>query len=137
MIVLHAQGSLTLIGPRHYEGNVSITPSISSIQTVAIDTIVVAANQILKLENEFVSKKSTTPTTSTHFLGNSLSPLIEIKLAGITYGHVLSAPAGSHTRENTFPMWIGPGTHYIFISCPIGESGYRYSLHGLIFSLSP
>ena len=56
MIDLHAQGSLTLIGPRHYVSNLCITPSISSIQTVAIDTIVVAANQIQNLKMNLYQK---------------------------------------------------------------------------------
>ena len=134
LVALYAQSSLTLIGSRHFISNFNVAPSSSIVQRVVIDTIVVPPNQILKLENANAAIKSNTPTGSTRIITGG-TVVFELQLEGQTYGALLSAGELSQSQSN-FPMWIGPGTHYIFVNVPLTGAGYRYSLHGLMFQLN-
>lgn len=131
---LYAQSSLTIIGSMHYISNVNVVPSNTIVQRVVIDTIVVPPNQILKLENANAAIKSNTPTGSTRVISSG-TVVFELQLEGQTYGALLSAGELSQSQSN-FPMWIGPGTHYVFVNVPVTGAGYRYSLHGLMFHLN-
>lgn len=130
-----AQSGLTLVSPVHFVSNVSVSSSNSTVQRVLIDTIFIPVNHVVKFENAEASMKSAGPGFATWPTAGSGRPLFEIQLEGMPYG-VLLTTHNSGYEQKSFPMWVGAGTHYLFVNVPVTATGYRYSLHGLLFRLN-
>lgn len=134
------QGNLSLVGPVHYNSNITFPISLRIHQ---FDTIIIPQNHVLKVENNLLgtyelsvlgSKATSDPLK---FHDHPLS--IELVRLGDNIGTLLYSTSGS-TRETSFPLWIGSGTYLLRIHRRYNSSYlefYRNSLHGLLFAQLP
>ena len=136
------QGNLSLVGPVHYNSNITIPFNLRIVQ---FDTIVIPQNHIFKIEQNTVSQFFQ-PLYS-GFINPNLEPIvstdyrltIEITGSNITPGSVLSHTINYESISRT-PMWLGSGTYYLKIHRVHTNFNqkefYHHSMHGLLFTLN-
>jgi hypothetical protein len=135
-----AQGNLTFVGPVHYTCDFE-APYINTngFQRVPIDTIVVPTGHVVKLESDNICKVSYNGPILLNSINQSIIGAIDLKISGISKATILSNMSYgnySASRVQSFPMWLGPGVHYLYFSNNT-QAQYlaRYSLHGLLFQI--
>ena len=135
-----AQGNLTFVGPVHYTCDFE-APYINSngFQRVPIDTIVVPTGHVVKLESDNICRVSYNSPILLNSQNQSIIGAIDLKISGINKATILSNISYgnySASRVQSFPMWLGPGVHYLYFSNNTGAQYLaRYSLHGLLFQI--
>ena len=135
-----AQGNLTFVGPVHYTCDFE-APYINTngFQRVPIDTIVVPTGHVVKLESDNICRVSYNGPILLNSQNQSIIGAIDLKISGISKATILSNMSYgnySASRVQSFPMWLGPGVHYLYFSNNT-QTQYlaRYSLHGLLFQI--
>ena len=132
-----AQGNLTFVGPVHYTCDFFAPYSYANVR-VPIDTIVVPTGHVVKLESDNICRVDFPNPVLLNGSNRSIIGAVDLKISGIVKATILSNynnfSYGYSTKIQSFPMWIGPGVHYLYFSNN-NESQYfaRYSLHGLLF----
>ncbi len=131
---LKAQGNLTFVGPVHYINNFE-APYISGPVRIPIDTIVVPAGHVLKLENDAISRTSYNGPLILAGAAHVIVGAVDLLSQTSNYAAILSVyHYYTDQSQKNYPMWIGAGTHYLYFTNN-QQSQYlaRYSLHGLMF----
>lgn len=136
------QGNLSLVGPVHFNSNITIPFNLRIVQ---FDTIVIPQNHIFKIEQNTVSQFFQPQYSG--FINPNFEPIvstsyhltIEITGSNITPGSVLAHTINYETISRT-PMWLGSGTYYLKIHREhtnfSQKEFYHHSMHGLLFTLN-
>ena len=124
------QSSLAMIGPRQYVSNFTLSRGRH-----CVDTIVVNPGTVFKIENAAMAEY--VPAGTQSYFDFNHSYLIEIGQIFIQAQEWETSSTGMYLKQqSSFPMWIGPGVHFVHVNLPlISSTTNRLSIHGLLFSL--
>ena len=127
---LFAQGNLVLVGPQSYTKTFT-----KQWGRHAVDTIVVPAGHIFKIENAALGQ-ITTWNGGTYI---ETCPHYAIEVGdNLLYVQNQSQTNSYHSlfQQSSVPMWIGPGSHVVYFNTGFSQTfTSKLSIHGLLFSL--
>lgn len=139
-----SQGNLTFHGAATYTSTFGLA---ASINRVVVDTISISPGYILKLENDNFAGLSLNTNGN---LTNINAPLSPNNYAGVT--EIINVSNGTRIinrryyggiTEKSYPLWLNSGTYHIIWHNENGNTigggttiFFRYSLHGLLFSIN-
>ena len=133
-----SQGNLTFHGAATYTSTFGLA---ASINRVVVDTISISPGYILKLENDNFAGLSLNTNGN---LTNINAPLSPNNYSGVTeIIKVSNRRYYGGITEKSYPLWLNSGTYHIIWHNENGNTigggttiFFRYSLHGLLFSIN-
>jgi hypothetical protein len=134
---IYAQGSLQFFQSRHYNCDIIVPPSI---QTKIVDTIIVPAGHVLKIENDFLARYNVPNRTANDPLDIQYGSqgIIELVGANLGVGTIISRYYGVSEKSGGFPVWLNEGTYYLRLNHGLDLNSSRffhYSVHGILFKI--
>jgi hypothetical protein len=141
-----SQGNLTFYGAAYYTSTFALN---GGIQRVVVDTILISPGYILKIENDIFARLSYNNNINGN-LTNINAPIAPnphngvAEIINVTNGtRIINSRYWGSEGEKSYPLWLNSGTYHVIWHNDVGSTNggsttyfYRYSLHGLLFSIN-